>query len=202
MHPTSTKWTLGIVLSSTFQGFQNIDVCRNLFVALCNCITCHNQTSLRLYQRNTIQGELFYTFIHSSPFSLINLYDSQESIQISHLTIFETRTISLIHGGPPLEGSLFWTPLRFWWNKILVLLRFEFPILVDCALVKTRTLHPCCWKGANTPFSLTFEILPVKQDVGVVGRRSSPFCFLQNISSVKQVAVSHSAGQNSRRLDK
>ena len=53
-----------------------------------------------------------------------------------------------------------------------------------------------------TPFSLTFEILPVNQDVGVVGRRSSPFCFLQNISSVKQVAVSHSAGQNSRRLDK
>ena len=41
-----------------------------------------------------------------------------------------------------------------------------------------------------------------KQDVGVVERRSSPFCFLQNISSVKQVAVSHSAGQNSRRLDK
>ena len=53
-----------------------------------------------------------------------------------------------------------------------------------------------------TSFSLTFEILSVKQDVGVVGRRSSPFCFLQNISSVKQVAVSHSAGQNSRRLDK
>ena len=152
MHSTSTKWTLGIVLSSTFQGFQNIDVCRNLFVALCNCITCHNQTSLRLYQRNTIQGELFYTFIHSSPFSLINLYDSQESLQISHLTMFETRTISLIHGGPPLEGSLFWTPLRFWWNKIWVLLRFEFPILVDCALVKTRTLHPCCWKVAYSFF--------------------------------------------------
>ena len=83
---------------SRFPEYWN-NGCRNLFVALCNCITCHNQTSLRLYQRNTIQGELFYTFIHSSPLSLINLYDSQESLQISHLTMFETRTISLIHGG-------------------------------------------------------------------------------------------------------
>ena len=50
-------------------------------------------------------------------------------------------------------------------------------------------------------FSFRSQFL-CKQDVGVVERRSSPFCFLQNISSVKQVAVSHSAGQNSRRLDK
>ena len=71
------------------------------------------------------------------------LYDINNGEKKHKYDQTECRFLSLL-AMSPIRGGKFSLGLNFLGNKIWVLLRFEFPILADCVLVITRTVHLCC----------------------------------------------------------